>query len=91
MLLVPTQPNLPLTFVPPPRYWITIGDSYSAGQALDPSRAAPKQELVFSGEDEVYVALLADNTLTDPVSASFARAALLRFAKCGGDDGTPEE
>ncbi|MGZ5444601.1 MAG: hypothetical protein ACXW5U_00860 [Thermoanaerobaculia bacterium] len=74
-LLVPTQPNVPLEFSPEPHYWITVGDGYTMGNPLDPSRAAPKKELVFGADDELYVSLLLNNTLSDPIPPSAVRKA----------------
>ena len=67
-----------------------MGDGYAAGKPLDPALAAPKQELVFTVDDELYVALLSNNTLTRPMPLSLARAAVRRFSDSAELDGTPE-
>ncbi len=86
-LLVPTQPNVNLDFAPPVRYWFTIGDRYETGQALDPSLAIPKQELGFGADDELYLSLLPNNTLSNPLPSSLSPIALRRFS---ATDGTVE-
>lgn len=84
VLLVPTQPNLPLAFTPPGHYWITVGDRHTTGKPLDPAAAAPKKELVYGADDELYVALLANNTLTDPIPVSAALLAMRRYTVTAG-------
>ena len=78
-ILAPTQPNLDLPFAMASRIFLTVGN-YRRGGPVDPATARPVRELVYGSDtDDLYVEMLANNTLSEPVPLTSATTAFLRY------------